>query len=295
MKFFQPSAPEFIRFSQIIHITKKVSEPIKSKYLNSFLSTIIHKEEIKITKTTRVYLAFVENTNTYEIYIFKSQNNNNIFEMQVFENYYELNNIKPSKYDVFIYQDFFIVFFDGKFLFYRENKNYQSSDIQKFIKFAYDIEVDNIFQVNNEDFSNFQIEHSNIKPLKTIAINTNYEIYFFGVYFIIVILFGVYFYQQKNETHNKNLLENERKIIDSKTNYNKIVPVLLDFSKNIVNSGVKIQTLRYETKIYALLSGSNDEIYKFLDCYKGKVKIVRFEKNPINSIVEVEVSDAAED
>lgn len=290
MKWYKNSIPENIKFSQIINISKKVSERIKSKYLKHFLITTVSEKNIKIDNFTKIYFTFIIDTNIYEIYVFKSTNKNNIFEMQLFENYYKINDIKPFGYDLFICQDFFVVFFDGKFLLFKENKNYHPSDIEKFIEFNYGIKANNIFSISNKDIDACYTNNLTIQSLKTLDLNKSIENYLFAIYLILVVLVSLYFYYKQNEILQNKFIEDGTKTLEKQTNFKRIVPYLIIFSKNIENSGAQLKIFKYDTKIYALLNGNKDEIYRFLDYYNGKIKVIKFEKDSSDkTIIEVEI------
>lgn len=290
MKWFNNVTPQIINFSNISQITKQVSEQIKQKYLHSFIKTAITQSNININKSTTVYFVFIPATNTYEIYLFSSKNKNNIFEMQLLENYYQLHNLESFGCDLFICEKFFAILSDGKFLLFRENKNYQSHDIVKFIKFAYDIEVKNIFQIDNQTLNICKSDISNIKLLKFLHINKQYQGYFFVAYAILVVFLFVYFSEQSRQVRQpvNDIKELQNPQVDNK--YTKISPFIAAFYKNIEASKVTIQKFHYEVKIVTCIAGSSDAIYKFIGFYGEELKVIKMEKLENNeSLAEVEI------
>ncbi|MBI3873472.1 MAG: hypothetical protein HY307_00355 [Arcobacter sp.] len=290
MKWFNNVTPQIINFSNISHITKQVSEQIKQKYLHSFIRTVVKQSNINIDKSTTVYSVFTSSTNTYEIYLFPSKNKNNIFEMQLLENYYQLHNLESFGCDLFICENFFAILSDGKFLLFRENKNYQSHDIVKFIKFAYNIEVKNIFQIDNQTLNICKSDISNIKLLKFLYINNQHQGHFFLAYTILMIFLFVYFYGQSRQTGQSSNSAKELQNLQVDNNYTKISPFMATFYKNIEASNVTVQKFHYEVKIVTCITGNSDSIYKFIGFYGGELKVMKMEKLENNeSLAEVEI------
>ena len=70
MRWFDTHEKVFIPFSNITHITKKVTEEISQKHLKSFLKTTLQLAKLPIEKNTKVFYSFIKETNLYEIYIY---------------------------------------------------------------------------------------------------------------------------------------------------------------------------------------------------------------------------------
>lgn len=288
MKLFGSSTLQLIPFSNITHITKKVTEPILEKYLQSFLQTILIQANLTITKDSKVVYRFIEKSNHYEIYLFESRNKKAILEFQLFENYQNNEKSFKGKYQLFITKSFFSLYFDGQFVSAFENKNYATSDIIKFVQFNHKIAITDAIQISDNELNILKLNIKNLKPLPYFHPTTSYEGAYFLIYLFLIILSSFYFYTTNYNTKTTNLSPNISKEQPYKNQ--KIATKITQFIKNLNSKNIKLEALTYDTKLVAKIQSNHHNLYNFLALYKKDMKIIKLEKIDDHLIIaEVEI------
>jgi hypothetical protein len=284
MKWFDTPEKVFIPFSNITHITKKVTEEISQKHLNSFLKTTLQLAKLPLKKDTKVFYSFIKETNLYEIYIFSTPHKQPLLEIQLFENYPHLN---KNQYQLFITNNFFTIYSDGKVIIAYENKNYDPNDIVKFIQFTHKITIEEIITINDEEYHQLKLRSTNLKPLPYFSLASSYEQYYFLVY-VLLLLLGFYFY---TISYNQPLPDQQTITTEQPYKNAKISLKITQFIQNLNSKNIKLQELQYDKKLFAKIESNNQNIHDFLALYKKDMKIITLEKigdNLLYAEVEIE-------
>ncbi|MCI0501493.1 MAG: hypothetical protein L0Y61_07075 [Epsilonproteobacteria bacterium] len=285
MKLYSISTAQLVPFSNIICITKKVTEPIFEKYLQSFLQTTLIQANLTITKDSKVFYRFIEKLNHYEIYLFQTKSKKAILEFQLFENYQE--NFK-LKYQLFITDSFCTIYFDGKFISAFENKSYEISDIVKFVQFNHKIIINEIISINANELTQLKLNIKNLKPLHYLHLSTSYEGYYFLVYLFLISLSSFYFYTINYNTKETNFSSYIAKEQPYKNE--RVAIKITQFIEKLNSNNIKLEVLAYDQKLIAKIQSNHQNIYNFLALYKKDMKIIKLEKIDDHLIVaEVEI------
>jgi len=284
MRWFDTPEKAFIPFSNIKHITKKVTEEISQKHLKSFLQTTLQLAKLPIEKDTKVFYSFIKETNIYEIYFFSTPHKQPLLEIQLFENYPHLN---KNQYQLFITNSFFTIYSYGKVIIAYENKNYDLNDIIKFIQFTHKITIEETITIHDEEYHQLKLNTTNPKPLPYLSLASSYEQYYFLVYLLLIILLSFYFY---TITYNQPLPKQQTITTEPPYKNEKISLKITQFIQNLNSKNIKLEELKYDKKLFAKIKSNNQNIHDFLALYKKDMKIIRLEKKGDNLLcAEVEI------
>ena len=286
MRGFNTNQKVLIPYTNITHISKKVTEPISSKYLQSFLLTTALQENYPITSNSKVIYHFIQKVNIYEIYIFESSQNNPLLEFQLFENYPFVQSQK-NKYYLFITKNFFVVYFGTTFFLSLENKNYTKEDIVKFVEFTYKIPIKDTVIIEPNELETLKQNIQNLKPLPFIKLQTSKEFYYYLAYIVGVILFCFYFYYQNIP---QNQVQPTIQLEDKNYQNKQITLKIATFIKNLSIHNIQLEQLQYEKKLKTTMIATNQNLSNFLTLYKKTHKIIKLEKLDNNLfLMEVEI------
>lgn len=288
MKLSSNSTLQLIPLSNLSHVTKKVTEEISQKHLKSFFQTALIQANLKIEKNTKVFYSFIKEVNLYEIYIFQTTEKNPLLEIQLFENYQNFDETLENKYTLFITNKSFAIYLNKKVILAFENKNYQESDILKFIQFTYKITIAETIMIADEEFNKLKQNTSNLKPLHYINLANSYEHYYFLVYLVVLIVSSLYFYTiSYTQTIPKAQTEIKQ---EQPYNNQKIALKFTQFIEKLNSKNIKLEDLSYDKKLCAKIQSNNQNLYDFLAIYKKDMKIIKLEKIDDNLIfAEVEI------
>ena len=270
----------FVAIDNISIISKSVSEPINQQYLEAFLQTAIEGQGISFKSDSLVHHTFLPNSNHYEILIIEEKQP---ILPSIFSVLYAINNYDKNKTDLFICDDFFTLYQNGKFQFFKSTEpSLNINDIKNYIKQYYKIEVDNTFTINKKQIENIKRQYvqniNKVEQLKFDKLSNSKS----GIYFIcyLVLLLGIFYF---NSSNNKpNTIVNNKQLQNAKLEYTKLlqqnednkksIPQLVDFFYQVNNYHIKLLNLKVDkNKIFATLQHKDKiRLLDFLDLYKKR-------------------------
>jgi hypothetical protein len=189
-------------------------------------------------------------------------------------------------YELFILDDFFLIYKNQQFYFIKQNKNYDLEDIKSYIKFKYKINIKNHHYINNNLLTQYSDKFINDKDTKMMLFNNlkssnSYYVYLLYIVLISVVLSYIYL----NNMTTKEIII--KKPIVYETNDNKINEIL-----NKINQyNISLEKIIYDKKYTLFISSkSKKKIYEFLNLYKKQLEIKDFSKEKKTYFLKVELA-----
>ncbi len=286
---------KLISFESIKLFSKKVTHKISQKNLAKFLKTTLVLENIELTQTDKIFFSYIDEIQTYEIYLISTDVKYPAIIPYIFGQYYE-DDTKNS-IDLFITNKFYTVYKNKQFYFVQPNKGYATEDIKKYIKHHYQINIDNIYDITSNQLENLQIKYlQNIhykKIIKPISIYDNNKYIYFIVYCLVVFgilgyyIFSLYF-PKKTVTKLKSIPISTSVYIKQQNVTTNIIE-LFNYLKIYKIAIVKFDYNKVLDLV--LICKSKSKFYDFVTVYNKKVaiKTIKFEPNLQRYIMEVEI------
>lgn len=222
-----------------------VNEKINKKYLNDFLLTSLNKKNIHIKD---IYYSYLKHSNQYQIFY----SSDFLPFIYIFESYY-LNKTTIST-DLFFSKEYFLIYINKKIYFYKELNNNSLSEILKFIKYEIKLNIDNVIDINEENFNELKykyIEHI-YKRKKNRA---SFYLLLYSS-FLLIILFYSLTIKENIVITKTNTIKNEKIVLST-----KLISLFSTFSKY----NIKIKDIEYNNKniILALYVSKINDFYEF--------------------------------
>lgn len=292
--------------SEIIEtLSTKVTEEISSKHLNNFLITTILNSDIKTNQDSFFYATFIDSSLTYEILIFNNVNKQDfILEPFILKSYYNQKKNQNSV-DLFVMDDKFVLYKNQQFLLLRNIKDANSKDIEIYITQTYNIDIDNIIQIDKKEFETLQDSYLKNKQEKyqysSIIEDKSYKI--FQLFLVVVTIVFIYLvYQEYNLKYNEidediqnpsSKFENSyHKLEKIYNNHNtKAIDKTVEFFRYLKINKITIKKFEYnENKIMAtLVQYDKKRLLNFLTTYKDDIEIksIVFQKDTEDYMMDV--------
>lgn len=269
-----------VKFQNISHFTKKVSEKITKKNLKSFLKTALLQENYKISHHTKIVYNFIEELNLYEIYSFETLFKNPILPFDLLEHSTAFD--KEEEYVLVISEDFFALLENKKFLFAYENKSYTTDEIINFVALSYKINITHpvfisILELEEEQYATLDT----IKP-HFITLESKGKNYFFLLLSSFLIVGGIYSYfflSSSNQSEHKKTTIKENSNNSTNKSSPKIIQEVILFLQLLHKHEIILEKLKYDTKLKATLKAKTDSLHIFMKNYKKNIKIIQIDKN----------------
>jgi len=269
---------DLISLQNIKNLSVQTSQKISKQNINNFISSYLQVNDIKIKEHDKIFYVYINEANIYEIYILNSNKNNIQTQAHIFKS-------NKNTYDLFICLNYFIIYKNSKFYFYKENKNYDINDIKNFIHYKYKFSVNNIYNIDKSKYKTYEkrfLELNKHNKLSFIILKKNYSFYYYCFY-LIILASVLFYYININAKESKQKFVN--KTIVYKNNY-KINNII----KTINSYNIHIQELKYQNLYLLTLSSKNkNNIFKFLNKYKQNIYIYSLYKNNKTYIIEIKI------
>ena len=249
-----------------------VTEQIQKKYLLEFIRHNIENNLYNLNADTTIiknniyfYFIYCDFSKTYEILVFDytSQILPNDFLPKV---YYDIQNSQDNTTDIFVFDNYFVIYKDKKLLFSKTTKQSTVEEMQLFIKQKYNLNITNIYDTSalklDIDKINNSIKSHKIYPLnkkinKRFIVYATLSILMIILYFLnindILTLNNNKNTKYKNQQTNKDIkYKHIQSIYDTKT---IVVSTTIKFFRYLKLNKINIVKIDYkDNKLYTTLT-----------------------------------------
>lgn len=261
-------------------IIVNVSEKIDDKYLQDFTYNSLNLQKINHDKNDFIFTNYLSYSNNYQIIIINKKYKYII--PQILEMYY-INKENINSFDLFILDDFFVLYKDMK-MYYFQKLDYKISDVEikEYIAKKLKINIENIFEIEKETLQKYKTDFNkkakdeliNIKDIK----NNSFKIYLFFVLCLSCLIFSYFTFfidnseEKISNNHNKKVKTEIEKFIQN----NKHKPLLEEFlliMKELKSHKLNLESFEYKFNKVELSASTikKEDIYQFLEIYKNKL------------------------
>jgi hypothetical protein len=265
-----------ISLSNIQNISIQTSQKISPQNRYNFIASSLQLHDISINNSSKIFHSFIEEVNIYEIYIASSQEMKNQIQTNVFAK------LCKNTYDLFILEDYFVVYKNKHFYLFKENKTYSVKDIKEYLKFKYKIDVLSEQYISQSKFKECQNDFLNNKSLKQYSFDNLKQSKAYYYYILYIIIISVLTY---NSFYNEKQIQIQKPIINLKNNL-----YINEILMNINKYNIALENIIYNKKYTVYLNSTNkNNLYKFLSIYKKNLQIKSFFKNDKKYFMEIEI------
>ncbi|MFA9374454.1 MAG: hypothetical protein ACERKK_09900 [Poseidonibacter sp.] len=262
-------------------IIVNVSEKIEDKYLQDFTYNSLNLQKINHDKNDFIFTNYLPYSNNYQIIIINKKYK--YILPQILEMYY-INKKNINSFDLFILDDFFVLYKDMK-MYYFQKLDYKISDVEikEYIVKKLKINIENIFEIQKETLQQYQIDFNkkakeeliNIKDIK----NNSFKIYLLSILLLSSLTFSYFAFFIDNNSKEEILNNHNEKVkneIEKFIQNNKYKPLLQDFlliMKELKNYKLNLESFEYKLNKVQLTASAlkKDDIYLFIELYKNKL------------------------
>lgn len=262
-------------------IIVNVSEKIEDKYLQDFTYNSLNLQKINHDKNDFIFTNYLPYSNNYQIIIINKKYK--YILPQILEMYY-VNKKNINSFDLFILDDFFVLYKDMK-MYYFQKLDYKISDVEikEYIAKKLKINIENIFEIQKETLQQYQIDFNkkakeeliNIKDIK----NNSFKIYLLSILLLSSLTFSYFVFFIDNNSKEEILNNHNEKVkneIEKFIQNNKHKPLLQDFlliMKELKNYKLNLESFEYKLNKVQLTASAlkKDDIYLFIELYKNKL------------------------
>ena len=187
---------------QISYFEIDVSEKIEDKNLKDFIFTSLTLKNIDFNDDNKILVNYISQLNQYQIFLLDKQFF--YFEFQIFEILYENKNFIDDEYDLYICDDFFILYKNAfPYYFQKITNEINSSEFIEFLNKKLDISILNYKRFDNEEFEILKINYQNKKEKSTLKFlniksNHSFKIYLLFLFFLFTLFF-IFIYNFLNQ------------------------------------------------------------------------------------------------
>lgn len=268
-----------LTINQIVYFEIDVSEKIEDKNLKDFIFTSLKLKNIPYTNQDKLAVNFVSQINQYQIFLLNKKFD--FLEFQIFESLYENKDFVDDIYDLYICDDFFILYKNAiPYYFQRITNEINSNEFIEFLNRKFNIDISSFNRIDSTRFEELKNLYKTKKDrfsFKFINIKNNHSfmIYLLFLVFLISIFFS-FILNFENEILKKEEKINQSISFDELKNKYKfesveknIRPLFLAFEKYELN----LIKMEFEEKSLNIVFESVDKnhIYSFLEEYKNIV------------------------
>jgi len=254
----------------------ETSEKIDEKYLKSFVLSNLKLKNIVLNSNDTIYINFIENINEYQIFIVN--NSFVFFEFEVFSLYKYKKN---SEFELFICEDFFVIFKNLHFYYYQKiSENINQDDFLQFLNKKFKIQINIIHQINKEMLQTLKNEFLKIapkkhskEPLKKLELKINLSFYIYIFYLLIVIFCVFYYYENSIKTEEKEQTIVDIEEIKSKFVFSSFQESFYEILENIVQNNLELISFKFiQNRAKIVVNHKNkDSINLFLESCKNVI------------------------
>ena len=268
-----------LTINQIVYFEIDVSEKIEDKNLKDFIFTYLKLKNLPYTNQDKLAVNFVSQINQYQIFLLNKKFD--FLEFQIFESLYENKDFVDDIYDLYICDDFFILYKNAiPYYFQRITNEINSNEFIEFLNRKFNIDISSFNRIDSTRFEELKNLYKTKKDrfsFKFINIKNNHSfmIYLLFLVFLISIFFS-FILNSENEILKKEEKINQSISFDELKNKYKfesveknIRPLFLAFEKYELN----LIKMEFEEKSLNIVFESVDKnhIYSFLEEYKNIV------------------------
>ncbi|HIP12081.1 MAG TPA: hypothetical protein EYG97_03715 [Arcobacter sp.] len=293
---------DYIHHKNIKNFTVDVTGEISSKNLKEFIKTSIEIELQENIFEYQVFVSFIQKANKYEIYLYHSPYKLLILP-EIF--YKKVTKDDTTQYQLYICKDFFVVYLNNSFYFYKNNDNYKYEDILSYISFFYKIDSNeiNVYEVSQKEFEILKIEYLDGKKeskLNYIDFSSNNSYKYYLLYlFSIILSVALYFamgqntkevYVSDDTSALKNIKSKYYKALANKYKYKELkTNALIGIFDDLKMYNLTLLSCSYkEICLLRIKSKDKKDLYKFVNLHKEKIKIKSIVSQEKIYIMEIE-------
>ncbi|MCK5294509.1 MAG: hypothetical protein KAJ49_07655 [Arcobacteraceae bacterium] len=297
------SNDNLILSNNIKNLSVIVTDEISPKYLKEFIQTSIEIENLTLNLQSKVFVSFISEINSYEIYLFDSLVKSPLNIYQIFSIYYSNN--QNLSIDLFITKDFFVVYKNGLFYFAKENEEYSNNDILNYISFTYKLKIDNIYNIDDKKIKELEenLLVNNLSSLEYMTFEKSNSYSYFLIYIFLLIFCSSYlFYIKSDKKIDNNMVSNIKQLQIYKSKYKnlleqnmdnrRVIKDLIEFFNYLKVYKIYLIKMEYKNNIKAIIvANSKEQLYDFLAVYDKKSKVINIKKDEKmgNYIMEIQV------
>jgi len=262
------------------NITIQTTQKIKSSNLYNFLTTSIQSNDTILELDDKMFYYYIVESNIYEIYIINTKYEYINLQASIFKYFYK-NDTNTT--DLFITNDYFVVYKNSKLYFFKENIDYEIEDIKSFIKYKYKIDIDNTYLINKEQIKVYEEEFlkNNKQTIEFIKPKQSKFIWFYIFYLIVLILLFIIYNSKTKKVPQTN------KVVYQINNN-----ILFDIIKLCNIYKLQLEKLEYKNRYSIKLKSNNKKnLNKFLSYYKDKINIKNIYKKDRSYILEFDIAN----
>ncbi len=262
---------KLLDIEHIVSIEKSVSEEISKSNLFNFFKTNIIQDDIVFDKDTVIFYTFIKRINRYNIFIIQNQTNQNIsITPHIFSVKYITN--KSEGVDLYITDKFFVLYCNGQLQCFKaiEGDKISSDDIENYISSHVDIQVDNIYTIDNNQFEAIKKEYvksySKVKKLNKLQQRSNSSKWLLLAIVSILLISYIYYFMKTSDIHK------EEKCMRIETE-----KIVLPTITAVIDNSILINGMWYDVKQkykeYTIESMNSDQIILIKDKKKYPIRI----------------------
>ena len=201
---------DFALTNEIKSLFIDVSEEIENKNLKKFIFTSLKLNNFEINKNDFVHINFIFELKQYQVLVFPKEYKNAIF--QIFELFY-LDKNDLNKFDLYFTNDFFCLYKNTKFYYFQKiESHFEINELIEYINKKFTLKIDNYKIINNsqlEELKNSYLEKSFKNGVQNFNKKDDYSFKIYLFYLVVILISFVFFLENKDETKNNFIVENE--------------------------------------------------------------------------------------
>jgi hypothetical protein len=265
---------DFALTNEIKSLFIDVSEEIENKNLKKFIFTSLKLNNFEINKNDFVHINFIFELKQYQVLVFSKEYKNAIF--QIFELFY-LDKNDLNKFDLYFTNDFFCLYKNTKFYYFQKiESHFEINELIEYINKKFTLKIDNYKIINNsqlEELKNSYLEKSFKNRVQNFNKKDDYSFKIYLFYLVVILISFVFFLENKDETKNNFILENEfdklkyEYVFSSfNTDFNFLIKSLQKYNLNLKSFEYKENRIKInfstisKPDIYELFSNLKDRL-----------------------------------
>lgn len=251
-----------------------VSEEIGNKNLKKFIFTSLKLDNFEINKNDFIHINFISELKQYQVLVFPKEYKNAIF--QIFELFY-LDKNDLDTFDLYFTNEFFCLYKNRKFYYFQNiESQFEINELVDYINKKFMLKIDNYKIIDNfelKELKNNYLEKSFENKLQNFNKKDNYSFKIYLGYLIVILILFVFFLENKNETKNSFIVENE---FDKLKNDYVFSSFSVDFNfltKLLQKHNLNLKSLEYkESRIkISFYTISKPDIYSLFEELKDRL------------------------
>jgi len=158
-----------VKLSNITTVEVATTEEINPASIKQFLLTSLLANNIIIDEQSYCSFSYFKSLNIYEIHILNSSTKKFIIEPEILINFYKHTTISSSLSDLFILDNYFVIFKDKSLYTFKEISNETNEDIINLEQHYYKLNINNTYNISAEEFQELKtnnLSSSNFIKLK---------------------------------------------------------------------------------------------------------------------------------